>query len=589
MSSKGGSSRLGSKDLKKMTSRTERELRDSGRVRGEVERVEKRLRATAKVKEQPPTGDYKRRALASPGETAAPTFLVDSRGIPRKTSSTAPRKATLRPASSSPRLASSSRPTESTLPSSSSRALQGASSSSSSRPRRLHESASGRGGSGGSTGELRQEKKRLPELEAAEAAPASCVVELRDVTARKGRTSPATPPETAGSSVCGQGSHARTAEKLEEGTASHRDGSRRGSVDAETWATPGDGSSSHEFESSPQREERMQPQETGRRELSSEPRSGDLTKNGGDGGPRRHSCAWRKWREHMIQSFDITTHPFPPRGDGSPRRGKFLMIFLTSSVLFFVFLQELVLNVTTFNGRCMSPVLYPSHDAPESERTPRVISFGYGACEHNLGVSLFRREETKKDPRGRWTPGPLTERCASGRCASDDGWPSDLVQRGRAQRSPAAFDSPNPRVFSSLGALDTNKVRNYGEMFRVVWGMFLHGGWMHLLLNVSCQAQTLWILEPAWGFLRTLSLWIVGGVSGSLLSAVANPCTVTVGSSGAFYGLLGALVPFSIEYWDHIASPAWFLFCVSVLVVSFEETLLAKTSPPSSVYDKFSV
>ncbi|KEP62593.1 UNVERIFIED_CONTAM: rhomboid protease ROM5 [Hammondia hammondi] len=635
MSSKRGSSQpsSSSKDMKKVVSRAQLELRDTGRVRGEVEKVEKRLRVTTKVKEQPPAGECKRRAIASPGETsrATPTFLVDSRGIPRKTASTAPRKAPSRPASSSPRLASSSRLTESTPPLSSSRALHGASSvssssssrggealasssaslssssssrggeapasssaslssssssrgvrapdssrelhgvsssSSSSRTRRLRETASGRGGSGGSAVELGQEEERLPKLEAVQVAPVSCVVQLRDMATRKRPTSPATPPETAGSSVCGQRSHARTAEKLEEGADACGDSSRCWSVDAETRATEGDRSSAHEFESSPQREERMQTEETGRRKLSSEPRSGGLTKNGGDGGPRKRSCVLGKWREQFWkQSFEIAIHPFPARGRGSPRRGRFLMTFLTSAILFFVYFQELVLNVTTFNGRCMSPVLYPSYEAPASERTPRVISFGYGACEHNLGVSLFRRDETKKDPRGQWSPGPLTERCASGRCASDDGWPADLVQRGRAQRSPAAFDSPNPRVFNSLGALDTNKVRNYGEVFRVVWGMFLHGGWLHLLLNVACQAQTLWILEPSWGFLRTLLLWLVGGISGSLLSAVANPCTVTVGSSGAFYGLLGALVPFSIEYWDHIASPAWFLVSVSFLVI----------------------
>ena len=35
-------------------------------------------------------------------------------------------------------------------------------------------------------------------------------------------------------------------------------------------------------------------------------------------------------------------------------------------------------------------------------------------------------------------------------------------------------------------------------------------------------------------------------MSGNLLSAVFDPCTITVGSSGALYGLLGALIPFSI-------------------------------------------
>lgn len=35
-------------------------------------------------------------------------------------------------------------------------------------------------------------------------------------------------------------------------------------------------------------------------------------------------------------------------------------------------------------------------------------------------------------------------------------------------------------------------------------------------------------------------------MSGNLLSAVFDPCTTTVGSSGALYGLLGGLVPFAV-------------------------------------------
>ncbi|PFH31630.1 rhomboid protease ROM5 [Besnoitia besnoiti] len=292
------------------------------------------------------------------------------------------------------------------------------------------------------------------------------------------------------------------------------------------------------------------------------------------------AAALSGWELRCRDVMGVVFHPFVDRQKGFPMRGKLLVTYTTSAVILFVFLQELVVNITTFNGRCISPVIYPSYDAPPDERMPRVISFGYGACEHNLGGSAFPHSDSSAGGEGDaaaaagdggesqgTSPRPTIRRCASGSCASDRGWPSSLVRRGDALEYAASFDSPNARVFTPLGGLDTNKIRNYGEVFRVFWSMNLHGGWIHLLVNLLCQVQTLWIIEPAWGFLRTLLLWCVSGVSGNLLSAVVDPCTVTVGSSGAFYGLLGALLPFAIEYWDYIGSPAWLVFSILMMVL----------------------
>ncbi|PHJ21296.1 rhomboid protease rom5 [Cystoisospora suis] len=301
----------------------------------------------------------------------------------------------------------------------------------------------------------------------------------------------------------------------------------------------------------------------------------------------------------------LFTNPFLDKKRPNPTRGRLLITYTSSAVLILVFLQELILNFTTFNGRCISPVLYPSFTDPLPDRAPLVVPFGYGACEHNLGGEIFphskfssfsssssssssvisnsdlyneQAEDRKTHPQDQRDYLSASssssvreiERCANGTCAGDTGWPKHLVTRGNSGHTEysAPWDSPNPRIFGTLGGLDTNKIRNYrGEVFRVFWSMNLHGGWIHLLVNLICQVQILWIIEPVWGFLRTLLLWFVSGVSGNLMSAVLDPCTITVGSSGALYGLIGALLPFSLEYWDYIASPAWLLFSVILLMV----------------------
>ncbi|OEH74499.1 rhomboid-like protease [Cyclospora cayetanensis] len=234
----------------------------------------------------------------------------------------------------------------------------------------------------------------------------------------------------------------------------------------------------------------------------------------------------------------------------------------------------LIFNFTSFNGRCIGPVLYPPWTDPIHSLKPTLIPFGYGACEANLGyrntgvrapaasvtggpvTAAARRSALLKavSPEGSSAsnpgsvPKPLLQqrRCAWGRCAEDSGWPTELVRGGDREATKPSSDSPNARILSPLGALDTNLIRNYGEVYRIFWASALHGGWVHLLVNILCQASVLCILEPVWGFWRCLVTWIVSAMSGNLLSAVFDPCSVTVGSSGALYGLLGGLVPFAI-------------------------------------------
>ncbi|CDJ57163.1 Conserved protein with 6 transmembrane domain, related [Eimeria maxima] len=242
----------------------------------------------------------------------------------------------------------------------------------------------------------------------------------------------------------------------------------------------------------------------------------------------------------------------------------------------------LVFNFTSFNGRCIGPVLYPPWTDPASSRMPRLVSFGYGACETNLGLRDTYPEAAASDEPATADPNVLLQklfppkRCAWGTCAGDRGWPSNLVKNGARAANPASSDSPNSRILSTLGALDTNLIRNYGEIYRVFWASFLHGGWVHLAINILCQMAVLFILEPAealefatqvWGFWRCLLTWIVSAMSGNLLSAVFDPCTTTVGSSGALYGLLGGLVPFAVENWDFLHYP-WCVLAIVIVVIA---------------------
>lgn len=140
--------------------------------------------------------------------------------------------------------------------------------------------------------------------------------------------------------------------------------------------------------------------------------------------------------------------------------------------------SRMLYNYTSFNGRCVSLVQYPDYKLTDvQQRAPMVIRYGYGACEYNLGSLAYPR-------------------VAVGNSAGDKGWPTDLVKNGSAGSHAAAWDSPNGRILSVFGGLETNLMRNYHESWRVFTSMYLHGGFLHICINLLCQIQSLWMLEP---------------------------------------------------------------------------------------------
>jgi len=79
-----------------------------------------------------------------------------------------------------------------------------------------------------------------------------------------------------------------------------------------------------------------------------------------------------------------------------------------------------------------------------------------------------------------------------------------------------------------------------GDWWRILTAGFLHAGPLHLALNM----YFLWflgnLLEPAIGKLRFGVTYFVALVGGSLGALLVSPNAVTVGASGAVFGLMGA-------------------------------------------------
>lgn len=87
-----------------------------------------------------------------------------------------------------------------------------------------------------------------------------------------------------------------------------------------------------------------------------------------------------------------------------------------------------------------------------------------------------------------------------------------------------------------------------GEYYRLITAVFVHANLAHLLFNM----YALWIigmqLESFIGKWRYLVVYLFSAVCGSLLSVVVTPDALSVGASGAIFGLLGALLYFGYHY-----------------------------------------
>ena len=104
-----------------------------------------------------------------------------------------------------------------------------------------------------------------------------------------------------------------------------------------------------------------------------------------------------------------------------------------------------------------------------------------------------------------------------------------------------------------FGANVSVLVKN-GEFLRLITYMFLHGGFMHIFLNM----YSLFIVGPRvedfFGKWKYLLIYLISGITGGLLSVAMNGNVISVGASGAIFGLFGALLYFGYNYRGYIGS-----------------------------------
>lgn len=87
-----------------------------------------------------------------------------------------------------------------------------------------------------------------------------------------------------------------------------------------------------------------------------------------------------------------------------------------------------------------------------------------------------------------------------------------------------------------------------GEYYRIFTTIFLHAGIIHLV----CNMYSLYVVGPQvesfYGKIKYIILFIISGISGGLLAIALSGNNINIGTNGAIFGLLGAILYFGYHY-----------------------------------------
>lgn len=81
----------------------------------------------------------------------------------------------------------------------------------------------------------------------------------------------------------------------------------------------------------------------------------------------------------------------------------------------------------------------------------------------------------------------------------------------------------------------------HGEWYRLISSMFLHFNFEHILMNMLSLFIFGKIVESIIGSWRMLIIYIISGLYGNFVSLSFNTSTISVGASGAIFGLIGSI------------------------------------------------
>ncbi|CAG7911764.1 hypothetical protein BRARA_J02499 [Brassica rapa] len=127
---------------------------------------------------------------------------------------------------------------------------------------------------------------------------------------------------------------------------------------------------------------------------------------------------------------------------------------------------------------------------------------------------------------------------------------------------------PSSLTLEKLGSLDWYRVVEKHQAWRLLTCIWLHAGVIHLATNMLSIVFIGTRLEQQFGFVRIGVIYLMSGIGGSILSSLFIRHSISVGASGALFGLLGSMLSELLTNWtiysNKIAALLTLLFVILI-------------------------
>lgn len=117
-----------------------------------------------------------------------------------------------------------------------------------------------------------------------------------------------------------------------------------------------------------------------------------------------------------------------------------------------------------------------------------------------------------------------------------------------------------------LGA-KVNVLIDNGQPWRLITCAFLHGGLSHIAFNMYSLKIIGSEVEYVYGKVKYIAIYLISALGGSIFSYLFNSDSISVGASGAIFGLLGAMLIWGIRYKNRIGK-AYIMNLFKVLLIN---------------------
>ncbi len=128
-----------------------------------------------------------------------------------------------------------------------------------------------------------------------------------------------------------------------------------------------------------------------------------------------------------------------------------------------------------------------------------------------------------------------------------------------------AAETYNSHFLLQLGALQSDRVLQYGEYYRLFTSMFMHADFVHLLCNLLALVIFGGRVEKYMGSLNLLFIFFIGGLTGNVLTIMFSNA-VSVGASGGIFALIGALYTLTKKFNKSVDGLSSHLFFMYILI-----------------------